>query len=127
MLKQKYWQYSVNELGMMDIEAQIKWIHNVKSDELKSSAHASASVGMFQLPASGAGNDILNGGCVLVLPLFLLDPVRECEAPPRSTEWVVKWYQFYLLPLIAPSLRRHDNSATHRTAQSSLVISLRGL
>lgn len=68
MLKQKYWQYSVNELGMMDIEAQIKWIHNVKSDELKSAAHASARV--LQLPATNAGNDILNGRCGRVPPLL---------------------------------------------------------
>lgn len=61
MLKQKYWQYSVNELGMMDIEAQIKWIHNVKSDELKSNANA--STGLFKMPSAGAGHDILNGLC----------------------------------------------------------------
>ena len=52
MLKQKYWQYSVNELGVMDIEAQIKWIHNVKSDELKGG-----------YPAAGDSHDIPNGLC----------------------------------------------------------------
>lgn len=66
MLKQKYWQYSVNELGMMDIEAQIKWIHNVKSDELRGGRHATAA--LLQLPATGAGNDILNGRCIFKPP-----------------------------------------------------------
>ena len=38
----QYWHFTINELGMEDISAQIDWIHRVKCAELSSGLHGNA-------------------------------------------------------------------------------------
>ena len=57
MMKQKYWQYSVNELGVMDIKAQIQWIHNVKCDELRGRAQVARATSPPQMPESSVSDE----------------------------------------------------------------------
>lgn len=57
MMKQKYWQYTVNELGCMDIKAQVAWIHNVKTDEMRAGRHTH----VMHMPVH-VGYDVATGG-----------------------------------------------------------------
>ena len=74
MMKQKYWQFSVNELGVMDIKAQIQWIHNVKCDELRGRVPTTTAASTLQMPGVSVGYDVMEDRCLLTLPLPLYLP-----------------------------------------------------
>lgn len=55
---QKYWRYTVNELGMEDVAAQLDWIDHVKRAELAPSPERSRNLasdlnGSLDLPNDG--------------------------------------------------------------------------
>jgi len=60
----KYWQFSVNELGELDIAAQIDYIHMVKTDELRE-IYGEGTASVEDLPPSTLPYDSLGDGCGL--------------------------------------------------------------